>query len=167
MHKFKQMRIKPMVFKNMSSNFLGYIRYLNGHNEIYQVLPFDHAVWEKKKAMIRFAKLIRPGGLSCHRTFPKTRFCVYPRFSPSFPSAEVPGGRAARAAAFPSRSNSDPALPRGEPPISTRFWKRLPAKQKKKNEGNIFPRPFVRHARQSAGSVASVKGKALRAASRP
>ena len=167
MHKFKQMRIKPMVFKNMSSNFFGYIRHLNGHNEIYPVLPFALVIREKKKAMIRFAKLIRPGGLSCYQTFPKTRFCVCPRFLPSFPSAEVPGGRAAKAGAFQNQSKSAPALPRGEPPISTRFWKRLPAKQKKKNEGNIFPRPFVRHARQSAGSVASVKGKALRAASRP
>ena len=166
MRNSKQVQIKPMIFKNMSSNFLRYILHSMRHIEIYPVVPFSPKNRNAEKPMIRFLKIFT-GEFLCTLPLLKIRCCVYPRFLPSFPSAEALGGQAAKAGAFQNQSKSAPALPRGEPPTSTRFWKRLPAKQKKKNEGNIFPRLFVRHARQSAGSVASVKGKALRAASRP
>ena len=125
MYNSKGIHINPMLFKNLSRNFLGYTLHSMGHIEIYSVVRLIPENRITEKPMIRFVKILK-GDFSCTLLLLKTRCCVCPRFSPSFPSAEALGGPDAKAGVFPNPSKSAPAHQRGKARIFSRFWKKSP-----------------------------------------
>jgi hypothetical protein len=150
MRNFNEIHIKPMIFKNMSSNFLRNIQHPIGHIGIYRDVQFSPENRNTEKPMIRFAKITTQGDPLCTSISQKIRFCVYRRFSPSFPSAEAHGGPDARAGAFPNPSKSVLELPRGKALTFSRFWKKSPAG---KAENDHRQRHFVFPFHPSAFSI--------------
>ena len=142
MRNFNGIHIKPMFFKNMSSNFLRYTLYSMGHIEIYPVVSFIPKNRNTEKPMIRFVKILK-GEILCTLPLLKTHCCVYRRFLPSFPSAEAHGGPDAKADVFPSPSKSALAPQRGKARTFSRFWKRSPAgKRENDHRRRRFLFPF-------------------------
>ncbi len=90
-----------------------------------------------------FIQTITKGGFLCPQHLLKIRYCVCPKFSPSFQSAGAHGGPDARADAFPNPSKSGRAHPHGGHPILPRFWKVSPKLMKTNDSGKECPpNPF-------------------------
>ena len=124
MHKSNQILMKPINFKNMSSNFLYGIRHSMGFIEIYPVVPLALKSTVKKKPVIRFTKITPQGEQTWHHTSPKIHCYACRRFLQSFPSAVALGGRVAEVDVSPSLSKSARGLPHGRGPILSRSGKR-------------------------------------------
>jgi hypothetical protein len=141
MRNFNEIHIKPMIFKNLSSDFSRNILHSMGLIEIYPVVRFAPENRADEKPMIRFVKILK-GELLCTSPLLKTRYCVCRRFLPSFPSAEAHGGPDAKADAFPNPSKSVPGHQRGAVPIFSRFWKKSPVGKRENDRGQcgfVFP----------------------------
>lgn len=125
MYKFKHISMKPMIFKNMSSNFLPYTLSPVGLTGMYPVEQFAHENRGVEKSVLRFAKLTPEGELLWSPKLPKNRCCVCRRCLPSSLSAKVHGGQDARAVVFPGPSKSALAPQLGEGQILSRSVKRF------------------------------------------
>jgi hypothetical protein len=68
MRDFNEIHIKPMCFKNMSSDFLRYTMHFIGLIGIYPVVRFAPENRADEKPMIRFAKITTQGELLCTST---------------------------------------------------------------------------------------------------
>ena len=154
---FNKIPMKPMIFKNMSSNFLPYTLSPVGHTGMYPVAHFTHENSVVEKPVLRLAKLTTQGELLWPLNLPKNRCCVCQRCLPLSLSAKAHGGQDARAGVFPGLSKSARALPLGEARILSRCVKRF-SKAKPRNErcddaaqssfffrsrAVIFPKPSV------------------------
>jgi hypothetical protein len=167
MPNFNGMQIKPMFFKNMSSNFLRYTLYSMGHIEIYPVVRSAPENRADEKHMIRFAKILK-GELLCTSPLLKTRYCACRRFLPSFPSAEAHGGPDAKADAFRNPSKSVPEHPHGKAPIFSRFWKKSPVEKRENDRGqwrflfSFHPSAFSTFLRERADGNEAILFQPLR-----
>ena len=130
---FNKIPMKPMIFKNMSSNFLPYTLSPVGHTRMYPVAHFTHENRAVEKPMLRLAKLTTQGELLCPPNLPKNLCCVCRRCLPLFLSVKAHGGQDAKAGVFPGLSKSARALLPGEARILSRCVKRF-SKAKPRNE---------------------------------
>ena len=130
---FKQILMKPVIFKNMSSNFLPYVLNPIGLIGMYPVALFTSKNRGCENPVLRLAKLTTQGELLCPPNLPKNLCCVCRRCLPLFLSVKAHGGQDAKAGVFPGLSKSARALPPGEGQILSRCVKRF-SKAKPRNE---------------------------------
>ena len=153
MRNFKQILMKPMIFKNMSSNFLPYTLNPVGHTRMYPVASFTHENRAVGKPVLRLAKLNTQGELLWSTNLPKNRCCVCRRCSPSSLSVKALGGQDARAGVFPGPSKSARAPQLGKARTLSRSVKRF-SRVRPRNDSSrgcfvfrstavIFPTPLV------------------------